>query len=104
MRKIILSLFIALAFSLQALAAVNINTATKAQLQTLKGIGASKAAAIVKYRTKHGKFKSVSGLKKVKGIGPKIVKKIGKNATIKGKTKIAKKAVVKKKSKKTKSQ
>ncbi|RLV59321.1 helix-hairpin-helix domain-containing protein [Parashewanella curva] len=54
---------------------ININTASAEQLQTLKGIGAKKAAAIVKYREKNGKFKSVADLKKIKGIGSKFIAK-----------------------------
>ncbi|MDX8403774.1 MAG: helix-hairpin-helix domain-containing protein [Mariprofundaceae bacterium] len=47
------------------------NTASAAQLQELKGIGEKTAAAIVTYRNKHGAFKSVDDLTKVKGIGEK---------------------------------
>lgn len=42
-----------------ALAAVNINTATETELETLPGIGPSKATAILAYRQEHGAFKSV---------------------------------------------
>ncbi len=50
---------------------VNINTATEDELvEALKGIGPSKAREIIKYRDKHGPFKKVDQLKKVKGIGP----------------------------------
>lgn len=52
-----------------AMAAVNINTATEAQLETLKGIGPAKAKAILEHRTKNGPFKSIEALKDVKGIG-----------------------------------
>ena len=51
--------------------AVDINTATEAELVTLPGIGPSKAAAIISYRTENGKFKSVEDLKEVAGIGDK---------------------------------
>jgi competence protein ComEA len=40
-----------------SMAVVNINTATKEELSTLKGIGESKAQAIIDYRKKHGDFK-----------------------------------------------
>lgn len=50
---------------------VNINTATEDELiESLKGIGPSKAKAIIKYRDKNGAFKKIEHLKKVKGIGP----------------------------------
>ncbi|NKF51755.1 helix-hairpin-helix domain-containing protein [Shewanella sp. WXL01] len=55
------------------LASVNINKASVAQLQTLKGIGEAKAKAIVEYRKAHGKFKSKQELTQVKGIGEKLI-------------------------------
>lgn len=53
---------------------VNINTATVEQLETLLYIGPVKAARIVAYRVKHGNFKKLTDLKKVRGIGKGIVK------------------------------
>ena len=58
-----------LVFSSFAIAAVNINTATKDELDVLPGIGPVKAQAIVDYRKANGPFKSVDDLKKVNGIG-----------------------------------
>lgn len=55
---------------------ININEASAEQLMELPGIGGAKAKAIVQYRETHGKFKSVSDLTKVKGIGPKILAKM----------------------------
>jgi competence protein ComEA len=104
MKKTILSLLIALSLSFSAFAAVNINTASKAELETLNGIGANKATAIIKYRKEHGNFKSVNDLTNIKGIGPKMVKKIGKDATVSGKTTVAAKETTKKKSNKEKSE
>ena len=49
-----------------ALAAININTATKDELVALPGIGPAKAQAIVDYRKAHGPFKTVEDLKDVK--------------------------------------
>ena len=49
---------------------LNINTATLAELTSLKGIGDKKAQAIVDYREKQGKFTSVDQLADVTGIGP----------------------------------
>ena len=48
---------------------ININTASAATLETLSGIGASKAAAIVDYREQHGDFASIEDIKNVSGIG-----------------------------------
>ncbi|WP_152392111.1 ComEA family DNA-binding protein [Paenibacillus guangzhouensis] len=55
---------------------IHINTATMEQLMELPGIGESKAKAIIAYREQHGKFSTIEGLRKVKGIGPKIYAKM----------------------------
>ena len=56
---------------------VNINTADAETISAeLKGIGLSKAQAIVAYRTKHGPFRTVDDLSLVKGIGDKTVEKL----------------------------
>ena len=75
-----------LAFTGGAFAAVNINTANQADLETLQGIGPAKAKAIVEYRKKNGSFKSPDELEKVKGIGPAIMKKVRKDITVGGTT------------------
>lgn len=62
--------FLMFLFSL-TFAAVNVNKANSAQLQTLNGIGPSKAQEILTYRKAHGAFKTVDELVNVKGIGTK---------------------------------
>jgi competence protein ComEA len=53
-------------------ALININTADAATLaREMKGIGDSKARAIVEHRQKNGAFRSVDELALVKGIGAK---------------------------------
>ena len=53
---------------------VNVNTADAETLSAeLKGIGLSKAQAIVEYRKKHGPFKNADELSLVKGIGERTV-------------------------------
>ena len=48
---------------------ININKATKEELDTLPGIGESTAQKIIQYREEHGSFKNIEELKEVKGIG-----------------------------------
>ena len=53
---------------------VNINTADAETISAeLKGVGLSKAQAIVEYRQKHGPFRSADELSLVKGIGERTV-------------------------------
>lgn len=52
---------------------ININQATRAELQEIKGIGKDKANKIVEYRQKNGHFKTVDDLAQVSGIGKKII-------------------------------
>ena len=75
MNKLIQTLILALAFAFPAFAApVNVNTADATAIAaSLKGVGQSKAEAIVAYREKNGAFKSADELTKVKGIGEKTV-------------------------------
>jgi competence protein ComEA len=53
---------------------VDINTADAETISAeLKGVGPSKARAIVEYREKHGPFRSPDDLSLVKGIGERTV-------------------------------
>jgi len=62
---------------------VNINTADVQTLSdSIKGIGPSKAQAIVAYRTKNGPFQNINDLALVKGIGTKTVQKNKGNLTL----------------------
>ena len=63
MAKLLLVLALWFAIAGAAFAAVNINTATKEELTTLKGIGDKKAQAIIDYRKKNGAFKTVEDRK-----------------------------------------
>lgn len=59
-----------------SVAKINLNTADAATLEReLKGIGASKAQAIVAYREAHGPFASLDELLEVKGIGAATLEK-----------------------------
>src|ERR1700737_1268417 len=66
--KRFLLLLVTLLFSVFALAAVNINTATKEELDALPGIGPVKAQAIIDYRTKNGRLKTPENIMKGPGI------------------------------------
>ena len=48
---------------------ININTADKELLMSIKGIGEKRAEAIIAYRDKNGPFKSIDQLADVKGVG-----------------------------------
>jgi len=61
---------------------VNINTADEAALTSVKGIGKSRAKAILAYREKNGAFKSVDDLTKVKGIKEKALAKFKDQITV----------------------
>ena len=80
----ILITLLALTFSVFVHAGpVNINTANAQALSNnIKGIGLKKAEAIIAYRDKNGKFKKVEDLKKVKGIGIKLLEKNSSSLTV----------------------
>jgi competence protein ComEA len=85
MQRLLLALGLALC-PVIALAAVNINTATKDELVALPGIGPAKAQAILDYRKAHGPFKTVEDLKDVKGIGAKRFEKLKPDLSVTGPT------------------
>lgn len=79
MLKKLLMLCFALILSLSAglAAAVEVNSADQAALESVKGIGPVHAKAIIDERTKNGPFKDADDLvTRVKGIGPKSVQNL----------------------------
>ncbi len=70
-------LFTLLLFSVIASAkAVNVNTATAEEIaDAMSGVGMVKAQAIVKDRDTNGKFKTLDGMVRVKGIGQATIEK-----------------------------
>ncbi len=75
--KVMITSIIFTLFACSALAGtVNINSANAKQIESsLKGIGLSKAIAIVEYREQNGPFQTVDELANVKGIGKKTVER-----------------------------
>ncbi len=61
---------------------LNINSATATDLQTLPGIGETKALNIIKYRTEKGPFTDIEEIKNVEGIGDSLFAQIKTYITI----------------------
>ncbi|WP_455775775.1 ComEA family DNA-binding protein, partial [Burkholderia stabilis] len=82
MLKKLLMLFVALSLSLAAglAAAVEVNSADQAALESVKGLGPVKSKAIIDERTKNGPFKDADDLaNRVKGLGTKSVGHLEEN-------------------------
>lgn len=60
---------------------ININTASKEELESLPSIGESKANKIIEYREKN-KFESIEDIKNVSGIGDSLYEKIKDNIEV----------------------
>ena len=69
-------------FVISLFAKIDINTATMEDLHSLKGIGHTKAVAIMEYRKKHP-FKKIEDIMNVKGIGKKTFEKIKSEIEVK---------------------
>ena len=61
---------------------VNINSASKRELDALPGIGEVLAQRIIDYRSANGPFQSVDELIRIKGIGEKTLAKLKPYATV----------------------
>lgn len=82
MRHALLVYLVLLFLSPAAYAVVDINTANQAELETLNGIGPSKAQAIIEYRKKNGGFKTVEELDQVPGIGQATLNNLKKDISL----------------------
>jgi competence protein ComEA len=82
--KRLLFLLLCILASASAWSAININTATSQELQTLRGIGPSKARAIIEHRKQHGPFKTTQELVNVPGIGEKTLRRLEKDLILSG--------------------
>lgn len=69
LRSCIIALLLSLPTLLIAGEPININTANKDLLMSIKGIGEKRAEAIIAYRNKKGPFKTVDQLADIKGVG-----------------------------------
>jgi len=65
---------------------VNVNTASREELQLLPGVGKVRAGAILETRKQQGGFKTVDDLKSVNGIGDSMLDRMRPHVTLKGKT------------------
>lgn len=68
---------------------LNLNTATQDQLMLLPAIGPAKAERIVAWRKKHGGFRRIADLRRVKGFGYKTFKRLEPFLDIEGETTLA---------------
>lgn len=82
MTKILTALLLALGLAWPVWAAVDLNRATRAELESVKGIGPSKAEAILRDREKNGPFRNVDDLVRVRGFGKTTVDKLRKELTV----------------------
>lgn len=93
MKKLILAVLAFFAFSITAMAAIDINSASEKQLSALPGVGPVTAKEIIKYRQVHHGFKSVAELKNIKGIGDAKMKTLAPLVKTSGTSTLTKKEV-----------
>jgi competence protein ComEA len=79
LKSLVFSVLVAVS-GLAAASPINVNTATQSELESIKGIGPSKAKTIIAERLDGGHFQDANDLqKRVRGIGMKSVEKMVDN-------------------------
>nr|WP_315129863.1 helix-hairpin-helix domain-containing protein [uncultured Polynucleobacter sp.] len=79
LKSLVFSVFVAVS-ALAGASPINVNTATQSELESIKGIGPSKAKTIIAERLDGGHFQDANDLqKRVRGIGMKSVEKMVDN-------------------------
>ncbi len=68
--------------SAKTAAKVSLNTATADQLEQLPGIGPARALAIVEDRRRHGRYRAIEDLARVRGIGAATVSRLRTLVTV----------------------
>ena len=98
LKKVIAGVLIIATSSLFGMSLNKLNSASKADLMEINGIGDAKASAIIKERKK-GKFKSFEDFQRVEGVGEATAKNVKNDVKMK---KEPKKSTKKKSTKKSK--
>ena len=75
LRNLAAAMLLCLPVTLFAGGTVDINTADKETLMSLRGVGESFAERIIEYREQNGGFKAVQELTNIRGIGQALVEK-----------------------------
>lgn len=79
LKSLVFSVLVAVS-GLASASPINVNTATQSELESIKGIGPSKAKTIIAERLDGGHFQDANDLqKRVRGIGMKSVEKMVDN-------------------------
>jgi len=99
LKRIIASFLVFATSTLFGMSLSQVNSASKAELMEINGIGDVKASAIIKER-KHGKFKSFQDLQRVEGIGEQTAANVKNNVKSSADVKKVKKSTKKKTAKK----
>lgn len=64
------------------MASVNLNTADRAELMQINGVGMVLSKRILEYRNEHGDFESIEQLDNIRGIGEKTLVRIAEQAYV----------------------